>query len=272
MFAMKTCIYFLWAFPLILWSQTQRLEVDAGLGLGYADYREQGSIRPVKSDWSGGTGSFHVGASAVGLKWQPYFGLSLTGSEVAEESWKENGALVQTNDMSFGVVDLMTGLAWPLYPAWGTFTPSLGLMARYQSFTRENFVFYVPGARIVDPSIGEIDEDVEMYGVGGGFSLKVPLGESWEMAADTRAYWLFYSRAENDAFESEIEGEKGWIWQASLTWVKTLLKPGQVMGLRLTAELQNITGEVIDNGRALQEWPDNEWRHVGAELYWQGEF
>jgi hypothetical protein len=269
---MKKLICLIGLLPLSLFAQKQTLEVDATLGAGYARYAEEGSIRPVESDWSGWTSSFSIGAKAVGMTLEPYFRLGILGSELAEETWKENGQIVQQNDMYFGGLDLMTGVDWPLHPSWGTVTPSLGVLARYHAYTRDDFVFYSPGLIVVDRSIPEIEETVEMLGVGAGIQFEFPMGEAWEMAMGTRAHWLFYTHAENDAFASDIGGQDGWIWQSSLSFVKKLRKPGQAMGLRFVADFQSIRGDVTDNGNSLQEWPDNDWQNLSAELYWRGAF
>lgn len=269
---MKISFICLCLVPLALLGQKQSLELDAGLGVGYARYSETGSIRPLKSEWEGATSHFSLGAKVLGKTLVPAFSLGLLSSENAKETWKQNGQLSQENQMSFAGMDIMGALQWPLHPKGVTITPSLGVMARYLFFTREDFVLYNPeGAGFLRVK-GEVDEWVKTYGIGGGILLEFPMGESWEISLGSHGYWLFYTFAENDAFDSEIEGENGWIWQASFSLVKNLMKPGQVMGLRILGEIQHITGDIDSRETSFVEWPDNQLEKISAQLYWRREF
>ena len=259
--------------PLAVSAQVPEYKFEASYGMGYADYSEDGSMRPVKSDWSALAGDVFLEAQGrVGATYA-FLNLRVTGTDTDTESWEESGVLVPENDTYMGGVDFNLGIAIPLEQSWGTFTPSLGFFAGFQSYTRENFVFFSEEGAVFGPK-GTVNEDVESYGVGGGLALDFPLGGQWLWGAETSAYWMFYSYAENDAFDTGIEGDDGVNWESSLWFAKKLKNDGQIMGLKLTADLQMISGDttLAEGSNAVVEWPDNDWEYYSLSLFWLGEF
>ncbi|MDF3127803.1 hypothetical protein P0Y35_01205 [Kiritimatiellaeota bacterium B1221] len=271
---MKTIsLLFVSCISLLLSAQVPEYKFEASYGMGYAGYSEDGGIRPVKSDWSGVAGDVFLEAQGKVGSTYAFLNARFTATETDTESWKENGVLVQENDMYMGGVDLNVGVAIPMQKSWGTFTPSLGFFAGFQSYTRENFVFVSGGDFVLGPK-GEVTEDVESYGIGGGLALDFLLGEQWIWGAETSAYWMFYTYAENDAFDTGIEGDEGMNWESSL-WIAMKLKnEGQVMGVKLTADLQMISGDTtaVAGSNTVAEWPDNDWEYYSLSLFWRGEF
>lgn len=272
---MKTLVG-LWiciSFSLLLRGQTAEWKYEAAYGVGYADYSEQGNYFAVESDWTAVALDLMVEAQGRMAKTNPYLRVRFTGSDQDTEKWKEQGVVVQENEMAMAGIDFNLGVEMPWQTGKSTFIPSVGIRAGYQRFVRRNFVRYDGLSRIYGPG-GKVTENVQTYGIGGGVAFKYPLGENWILEAETAGYWVFYTYADNDGFNIGIEGEGGRSWTSSLSIAKKLRKPGQSLGLMLSADLQWREGSLKnqDPGGSTVEWPDNEWQILSLALFWRGEF
>mgnify|MGYP006879606523 CR=1 FL=1 len=205
----------------------------------------------------------------------PYYRIRLVNSENGVESWTRNGRSFQVNDLHIYGGDFSIGLAFPpvQLSSW-SFLPQIGLIARYQNYVRENFVV-LEGTTLFYGSGERVEEFSQTYGAGGGFRLTRPLSERWTFDLDTELYGLFYSKAENDGFDSTIEGESGLFWDSSLTFSRKLQNPNHWVCFRLNGHLQWIEGGQTHGGNAgenLIEWPENRLLNLMLEFAWKSSF
>ncbi|MDF3127802.1 hypothetical protein P0Y35_01200 [Kiritimatiellaeota bacterium B1221] len=248
---------------------------DVGYALGYADYSEDGNIYNVRSDWNAWNSELNFKALHEQGQVHPYYRVRLMNSEKGVESWTGNGRSFQVNDLHLYGGDVSVGMA--IAPkklsAW-RFTPQAGLIARYQNYVRENFVT-LEGATLLYGSGQKVKEFSQSYGAGGGFCLSRKLSEKWTVEIDTELYGLFYSKAENDGFDSTIEGESGMFWDSSLSISKQLQNPNHGVRFKINGHLQWIEGGQTrggDGGELIIEWPENRLFNLMLELAWKSRF
>jgi len=246
---------------------------DVSYGVGVADYVEEAKISPVKSDWSALGADLMLEAQKKQGRVYPFVRVRLTGTDQDEETWKEEGVLVQTNDMTMTGVDVHAGVEIPQSLQKGTVFYTLGFTAGFQNFERENFVRMLDETLIVAPDL-TITEVVQTYGAGGGLAYEFPLNESWELGVESSFFWFFYTYADNDGFDTGIEGDGGGAWESAFWLSKRLKNPGQTMGLKFYADVQWTEGgdTLSDSGESVVEWPDSDWQYLSLALFWRGEF
>lgn len=252
-------------------AQLPEWKYEATFGAGWTAYEEKGSTAPIESDWSAGVSELRLeGQGRIGNTY-PFLRLRFVGSGTETEEWKENGVKVQENDMSMVGTDLELGMEFPIQLDLGVFTPSLGFVTGFQSYEREDFVLFGPGGSIFGRN-SKVTEDVFTAGIGGGLALELPMGESWLLGLETYAHWLFYTYAENDGFDVSIDGDDGFNWDSALWMAKALKNPGQILGIKLQADLMMTNGgDTVDGGNVI-EWPQSESQTYSLALFWRGEF
>jgi|GEM_PF-1653228 len=253
---------------------SRRWTLTAGYEVGFSDYTEDGNILPIESSWSGWNSKVTLKVETQVWEIFPYTRLRIMNSQEAVEEWTRRGNIFQNNDMKIAGGDLSLGFETrPIDLPFATLSPQIGLMARYLNFERRNFVF-IDGADAFFGQAETVTEFVQTYGAGGGFSLDMPLSTTWEFSITTEVYGLFFSNADNDAFDASIEAERGLFWDATFSVSRSLGKPIYRVGARINTHYQWIEGGRIgsDFEQGITEWPESRLRTIGMELFWQGVF
>jgi hypothetical protein len=249
-------------------------EVELRAGGGGIEYEEDISLSPVDSDWEAAYAK--IGASLVVAHHSGY-ALRLDGdfwaSDSDRESWRENGELLQKNDLEVSGLDLAgyfgVGLERPSeYELHGW----IGLGFRHQAFERDNFVLANEGLR---ESVGTVDEDYSIASVNLRLDGEWWLSPSWKVGGAATVWLAYYNEAENELFGT-IEGDGGVALELEAALVYAL-NDRQEIGLAVRLDAQDLEGDQIQSvartseGLILQalEWPDNELRRIGIDLFWK---
>jgi hypothetical protein len=243
------------------------------LEFGSVSYQEEVSILPADSDWDAayaaaggrmlvlGTGGFQARGS-----------LGLWGSGEDTESWTEEGAVVQENDLQAWGLDVLGELGWTFRPGKGnTLVPLLGLGYRHTGYERSGFRFFPPE----EPSgnQGSVDEDVDLSFLQAGLEGRRELGAKLAVVGYAAAGYIGSYTVDNSVY-GDIEGEGGLLLtlRAGLSWRAS---PDVEFSAAVRYDFQQVDAErdtfygVDESGEPVSgqvELPENELERLGVEV------
>lgn len=246
--------------------------LNASLGVGVLSYEERATITPVVSEWDAAEGALLLDGTILYENFQPYASVRYSASLNNEEEWREEGFLVQENDLQATHTELRAGIQVPFRKGEGvTITPRIGALYSVEEYTRDNFFFLVQGATLFNVN-QQVIETVRAAGPTAGVAVEVRLSDSVTIELDAGAAWLGYAEAENDGFNVTIDAEEGWEASAQLSLLKVLQREGTTLGFGVKVDRKEIDGAVISIPDGNIEYPDNTLERVSVEVVWSTTF
>ncbi len=249
------------------------LEIRAGLG--GASYEESVSISPVESEWDGAYGEVgltYTYSDRSGYKLR--LGGSLWASDSDTEEWREQGQLVQRNDLEVSGLTLTGefGIGLVNRPdrslnAW------LGLGYRYNDFERSDFNTF---DQVSIADLGSVSEEYDI----GTFSVALDgvteLSPKWSLSGNIGVGIVFFNEASNEVIPGTVEGDGGVIVEVGMHAWYAVAKNRRV-GVGVQYEHQELDGGTesrffITRGGIpianVVEWPDNELDSFLIDVRW----
>ena len=246
--------------------------LNASLGVGVLSYEERATITPVVSEWNSAEGVLSLDGVILYEDLQPYASFRYSSSAKNEEEWRENGFLVQENDLEVTSSEIRAGVQFPFRKEKGfTITPRVGALYSEDEYTRDNFFFLVQGATLFNVN-QQVVETVRTAGPTAGVVIEVQISDSLRFELDAEIAWLGVAEAENDGFDVTIEANEGWEYAARLSLFKDLKREGTTLGVGLKVDRKEIDGAVISAPDSTIEYPDNTLDRVSVEFVWSTTF
>lgn len=244
------------------------VDLTAVAGPGRIGYEETVSIVPVRSEWEAPAGRVEVRAAFP--HWRvPFYGkLALSNSLTDVEQWREEGRLVQENDLTYIGSEIGAGIQFPLVETSSfRILPRLGGVLSVERYERDHFIFLVENSTLFNVD-QKIAENVLSAGPSAGISIWASLSDRVSISLETEAVWLVHAEAENEGFDVRIEDGEGWVWDGRVSLLLQSADTRQHLGLSLHASIQEITGDVVTRLDGTYEWPDNRLEEIYLELQW----
>jgi hypothetical protein len=238
---------------------------------GWAKYKENADIAPVKSNWDNYLLRLDLGLDAYDREyWEGGIGLGLFTTLKDEEKWDYEGiGTIQTNDMSFSGADVNADIGWAISNSskYISVTPLIHAGYRRIEFKRSKFII---GSTSI-PELGEVSENfnVAYAGIGG----RIDMGPVNNLNFYTSGYWapLVYTPVSNSALGS-ITSKKGTILHAE-GGIDYAISDRFDLNLGGFWDSQDIKrAQRIDNGTVSVELPDNKLETFGLTLGGQYRF
>jgi hypothetical protein len=188
------------------------------------------------------------------------------------EQWRENGFLVQENDLTYtgGTMRLGLQVSMFLFDSLRV-VPRLGGTVSVDEYTRDNFLFLVEDATLFRLERNVV-ETIVTAGPTAGVHLSFQVTDSVSVQLDTELAWLTFAEADNDGFNISIDAEEGWNWVGEVTLAKKLSRPGHQIGVSVIAEVTEIEGSVLITPEQVFEYPDNTLEEIMMEVFWSASF
>lgn len=252
-------------------------ELEMQIGLGRAEYAETGSITPILSDWEGSALLFGAGLTLKPSD-APLFRLrqSFWVADEDVESWREQGQLVQLNQMNVYGLEFVVDVGHAFVESRrGRLRGWAGLGFRQQEFERSEFDLI--GRE--NPDIGVVDESISAGFVRLALDGTVAVSRAVSLEGDFSVGLVFFNEA-NNSLLGDVEGEGGTLvsGRIALAWqIDDLNK----VSLGVHGEVQDLEGDTSLSGISLRdgniveqviEWPDNELILSGLDLRWTYSF
>jgi hypothetical protein len=178
----------------------------------------------------------------------------------SQEEWLVNGALAQTNSLSYGITQLAAFIGYPIAPL---FNPYLGLRSTWSNQQRSDFKDHAGSVL----SSSKITETITAHFISLGVKGNMPISTKWEVACGAEYNFPYYAKVTNDGLPGwETTNINGYSWVA-FGELLYIFREKLSLSLLLSAGRLHWEGsawQIYNNGQI--KWPENDTYFIHSFL------